>query len=664
MLSASAFEAAKLRLSSISITSSSVEALDEKGLLLPSSLKLSSSLNQPLSQSSSVVSTGEQSNSENEKATSQQSWRDTLFFAGGVTVLPETTCAPAPDYYRSSSNPAFASTSSSVVGFTHSAVNTRVGFEEGSATNSERETIARRLGLSLSVTYALPIWSKREELRGFLVASAGVAVATSEKKATALSASVANETTSKSTVVGSKSSSTIPASPSLSNQNKPPTKGGVATTGASSSSLKVSDAALAAEVSDALSRKMPALCPFTPTGVVRLFHVPRQVLATTTLSPRDDDKEGGRRRKKRSDDNRKPTIFSAYEATPIIDVTTDAAMGRENGTKQREEASSRSEQGGERKYDSKFDNEDEEEEEEQENVVFESAETHEQRFHPGTDDEGAKDATSPFPRKASSYVPPVRWVASATLPIGVLAAKVEVSIDGRFLSVLCSDAHVRVYYIHPAAMTPPPPEPPRESDSAALIRIAAEIAHKEDQEEEERKNSPSKVKLEQKSYETVSSRIAKYGGPITFPPLPLPPPLELELVSDLSPPTLDSIFSSLSSSFSSSSSSASLSRSAAALAAAGGARIAPIQQSKDSLSSPSTNTAAVPLIVGFHFTASRSFSPDANEENVPIDDTRTVGDSGGAGSVAMTSRTRGGQQGSQQISSSSFNGTKSSSTRT
>lgn len=666
MLSVSAFEAAKLRLSSISISSSSVEALDEKGLLLPSSLKLSSSLHQqPLSQSSSIVLTGEQSNDEKEKASLQQTWKDTLYFAGGVTVLPETTSVPAPDYFRSSSNPAIASTSSSVVGFTHSAVNTRVGFEEGSATNSERETIARRLGLSWSVTYALPIWSKREELRGFLVASAGVAVATSEKKATALSASMANETTSKSTV-GSKSSSTIPASstPSLSNQSKPPTKGGVATTGASSSSssLKVSDAALAAEVSDALSRKKPALCPFTPTGVVRLFHVPRQVLATTSLSSRDDDKEGGRRRNKRSDDNpgsRKPTIFSAYDASFIIDVTTDAATGRENGTKQREEASSRSEQGGERKYDSKFDNEYDEEEEE-ENVAFERAETHEQSLLPSTDDDGAKDS-SPFPRKASSYVPPVRWVASATLPLGVLAAKVEVSIDGRFLSVLCSDAHVRVYYIHPAAMTPPPPEPPRESDSAALIRIAAEMAHKEDQEEEERKNSPSKVKLEQRSYETVSSRIAKYGGPITFPPLPLPPPLELELVSDLSPPTLDSIFSSLSSSFSSSSSSASLSRSAAALAAAGGARIAPLQ-SKDSLSSPSTSTVAVPLLVGFHFTASRSYSPDANEENVPIDYTRTVGDSGGAGSVAMTSRTRGGQ-GSQQNSSSSFNGTKSSSTR-
>jgi len=630
MLSPASLEASKLRLSNISISLTTLAEAndDEKGSLLPSSLLLSSSLKQPSKMSDSQYG--------GDKISSQQNWKDTLYFAGGVTALPEVTSAPASDYYHSTT---VSSTSSSVVGLTHAAVNSNVGFEDDSASTSARETIARRLGLISSVVYALPIWSKREEMKGFLVASASIAVATSDKKAIAISTAMANEA-SKSK---SSASISIPASPAKAvNNTKPPTtttaKGGGIVNGSSS---KASDAALAAEISDALSRKMPALSPFVPTGVIRLFHVPREVLA---VPPKEDNGKGGRKNtcSDKNLDSSKPTIFSAYETLPV-DASYSSDIEEENSDVNNYRAGQHI---NESKFESKYEDEDEDD-------VFGNPEMHDQPLH--------NNVKKSFSQKSSSsYTPPVRWVASATLPLGILAAKVEVSIDGRFLSVLCSDAHVRVYYIHPSAMTPPPPEPPRESESAAMIRIAAEKARLDDEEEEERKNNPGKINNELiASLKAELSRIEK-RGPITFPPLPLPPPLELELVSDLAPPTLDSIFSSLSTTLSphsfavKTSHDLPLSRSAAALAAAGGARIAHTKEGSTS------NAESIPLTVGFHFTASRSYTSDMNnEESLSIDDTRTVER---GGSVATTSRTRGGQQSGSQYSSSSI-GDKKSSTR-
>jgi hypothetical protein len=645
-LTSNALDTAKLSISSISLSFNTGSTGDTKSLL-PSTLL------HPLEQTSSVSMAVQGKAGENVKiddtSSQKQIWKDALYFAGGVTVLPEITCAPAPDYFSSSSSSSASSSSSSSSSSSTSTLvptnqSSTVGFVDTSATNSEKDLTAKRLGLSAPVTYAIPIWSKREELRGFLVACASVAVASSEKAATTLSTSLAIKPTK---------ASTIPSSPSpaSASQTRPPTKGTVAVP-------KPSDTTLATEVSDALNRQKEVLSPFMPTGVIRIFHVPREVLIPPPPAPSNEKASVTQNNSPQSKSKGKvpkPRVFSTYDTEIAYNSSLDLSIS-ETQAAHLSTASKYSES----KFDSKFDhNEDEDEDDDKDENDMKN-----KRSDLYDDFNETKEDSLP---QKSLYIPPVRWVASVTLPLGILAAKVEVSIDGRFLSVLCSDAHVRVYHIHPSAMTPPPPEPPRESESAALIRIAAEKAQKEDEEEELLdklastggkqlvKESPL---IEKVSLHTSTNR----NAPLTFPPLPLPPPLELDLVCDLTPPTLDSISSSLSSSSyflsphssgekTSHETSNTVSRSAAALAAAGGAR-----QVSNIQTIESTDKTPIPLLIGFHFTATRSFTPDINDQISSSNGNNSAEFEKGSssGSIATTSaRSRGGQSSLNHSSSSS-----------
>jgi hypothetical protein len=85
---------------------------------------------------------------------------------------------------------------------------------------------------------------------------------------------------------------------------------------------------------------------------------------------------------------------------------------------------------------------------------------------------GLGDSAVSVPQGISS-APPIRWVASCSLPIGVTVEAMAVSMDSRFLSITCSDATVRVYHLSPTIIRPPPLAPVYSDEDMLAVKQQA-----------------------------------------------------------------------------------------------------------------------------------------------------------------------------------------------
>lgn len=467
-------------------------------------------------------------------SSSDVGWTDTLRFDGGVSALPEVTVAPSGDHYHplsANKRPGAASGEADDAAAALKRLNSKgkgVAFrsaDDGAAAGgqhqqeSDEDKMARRLGLSKPAAVVVPIWSEHESERGFLVVAAGTAVGTTANilGSAASVAAVAAATAAESVAIPKPSANTKTTAPPASQAAQSRTQSAAASgkkadTAAASdggagraASAAASFAAATSKADQSALDKAPTA--IRPTGVLRIFHVPSEALIPRT-----------------------GLATPSYVASDGYDGA--AAAWRRAGHGSNDQA---------------------------------PISAHGHRTH-GAHSSSSSIGGDMLPVAGMPYVPPIRWLASATMPHGVTVSKLEVSMDGRYVSATGSDAVVRVYHLHCSVISPPPSQPPEENVALAMIKRTAgesvagddddsddeEGGDYESKEEEELddelgsvgNNSISGIAEEKvdddadKRVKTSKKQSQPTAGPAS---IPVRPPVELEPALVLAPPTQDPI---------------------------------------------------------------------------------------------------------------------------